>query len=189
MKVQWLFILILPFILLTGCSKQNQNMEIWKQFSQAATEAKTISFVADVTADYGSKSFSYTLSYKEQDGNGEIEVLAPEMIQGITAKITDDQVSIAYDTLLLDTGALDGHGTTPVSGMPQITQAVLTGHVETLSIEKNDGAETLLADITLSEDQRLMLWISPDTLSLERAEICTDGKVILFCSVSDWTLS
>ena len=189
MKTKFAISIILALLAtgLTGCGSQYQVK--WESFRTEFLDRESISVKAQVTSDYGGKVFAYTLDYHEQDGDGIITVTEPEIIKGLTAKVTDNGASIEYDGTALDTGVLDAEGRTPISALPALLQAVTDGHLETLSKECLEDSDAVAAKIGLSEQTFAVLWLDMETGLPLHAEICTNNKSIIFCDFLKWNLN
>jgi len=187
MKIKLAIPILLAVLMTAGCAGRHQNK--WESFRTEFRDRESISLKAQVTSDYGDKVFAYTLDYHEQEGSGTITVTEPEIIKGLTAKVTDNGASIEYEGTALDTGALDAEGRNPISAIPALLQAAAEGHLETLSKERLEDSDAIAAKIGLSEQTFAVIWLDMETGLPLHAEICTNNKSIIFCDFLEWNLN
>ena len=92
MKRICLPLLAIVCLLLTGCAGREVE-KAYAGFSERVNAAQSLSFTANVRAEYEHKTAKFTLSYTEDDSGGAVTVLAPELIAGVTAR---DSATFAY---------------------------------------------------------------------------------------------
>lgn len=175
-----LFVLMMTLLLFNACAGGDGKEERFLSFREEAA-AGAITAAAEVCADYGGTVYDFTLRCSGADGAYEVEVLSPENIAGIRARISGEGSELEFDGLILDTGDLTADGLTPVSALPTVLAAAAEGHVERLW--EADGF--LAAEIYLSDTDTLTLWLdSADRPSA--AEIVSGGALVLSCRFTDW---
>lgn len=175
-----LFALMISLVLLVSCGNSNAVEGKFTEFRESLASAP-VSFTAEVTASSGSEVKSYTLAYTEDGGIGSITVLMPELIAGVTAKVStqDGAASMEFDGVILQMGKLADDGLTPISALPALVTAMRAGHVSRLWTEKRDGADALAADIAVSDVSTATVWLDYGTLSPVYAEIRAGEKVVV----------
>ena len=176
-----LFLLLSLALLLTGCGK-NRGEGDFRAFSERLNNLETLSFSAQVRAEYEHKTARFALSYAEDGEGGRVTVVAPELIQGVTAHVSPGSSTLEYDTVVLDTGSLDAFGLSPLSSIPTMLRAMRDGHVD--SIGEEDGKRV----VTLTPDDELKcsVWFNKTDMRPLRAELVTDGRVTVYVEISDW---
>ena len=162
--------------LLSGCGA---NESAARRFREKVASASEIDITADVSADYGGRVVRYRLRYTESDGQGSVEVLEPELIAGIKARVSDRTASLEFDGVILESGKLDIDGLTPVSALPAIVNSMRTGHIAATGRER----DLLILDITVSENSRQQLRLDAETLTPIRAEIRSGDVMYVFCEI------
>ena len=176
-----LFLLLLSLaLLLTGCGK-NRGESDFRAFSERLNNLETLSFSAQVRAEYEHKTARFALSYAEDGEGGRVTVVAPELIQGVTAHVSPGSSTLEYDTVVLDTGSLDAFGLSPLSSLPAMLRAMRTGHVDSVWEEDGKTVVMLESDDTL----RCCVWFSKEMRPV-RAELSRDGRVTVYLDISDW---
>ncbi len=173
--------LLLVSLLLTGCGQRGSEKR-FLAFSDALAAKETLSFTADVRAEYADRTLEFTLAY-EKDAEGEtVTILRPERIAGIRARLKPGGSTLEYEGLILETGPLDPYGLTPMNALPKLTEALLTGHLD--SHWTDDGA--LVCKLILDDRVSVSVWFEPESMTPRRAEIQSGETVCLFCELSDW---
>ncbi len=170
---------VLAFLCLSACSGHAPSQSFID--IRAAYLAADITLTADVTADYGDRCYEYSLSYTGDGKSGEVSVLSPEEICGISARIDDSgKVSLQSDDVVIDTGVLYGTGVTPVESLPLIVNAIREGYVSSVYSEAINGEEYITVEIDetpAGESERIIytLWFAAGDHSLHKAEISAGG--------------
>jgi len=181
MKKALLPLVICLSLLLTACGK-NRGEEAFKAFSDRLSKTGSLSFTADVRAEYEHKTARFTLAYAEDGEGARVTVLAPELIRGVSARVRPGSSVLEYDSVVLDTGALDSYGLSPLSSLPAAVRAMRTGHVEQVWEEDGKTAVTLQPDDTL----RCSVWFEKASMTPLRAELISDGRVKVYLEIHDW---
>jgi hypothetical protein len=109
------FALMISLALLSACGGAERAAA--EDFRQRLSAAEQISFTADERAEYPGKTEEYTLRYSESGGEASVEVVKPDIIAGISARVKDGGGTLSYEGAELDTGPLPG-GLTPISALP-----------------------------------------------------------------------
>lgn len=174
--------------MLTACSSRSASAEEkFYDLRQTLQSKQEVCMTGDVTADFGDSTSSYTLRYTSDAEEKTVEVLAPELIAGVKAKISGSASSVEYDGLMLDAGILTADGQTPVSALPAVCAAIESGYVESIWEEELDGTETVAVKLPISDEVSITVWIDSASSVPRYAEISSDGRVAAFCRITDWS--
>lgn len=174
--------LLICCLTLTACSR-SRSEEAVRDFSVRLNETETLSFTAGVRAEYAKKTARFTLRYEEDETGGRVTVLAPELIQGISAHVSPGSTTLEYDTVVLDTGSLDSLGLSPLSSLPAAVRAMRLGHID--SVWEEDGRR--VAQFEPDDQLRCTVWFEKDAMRPVRAELMTDGRVTVYLEFRDWS--
>lgn len=170
-------------LLLTGCgSKAYQQQH--QALQQRMGQSPVLSFRADIRAEYPDKTARFTLGYSRDESGAVVEILAPKLVAGVKARLEPDGSSLEYDGLMLGTGDLDSHGLSPMSCLPLLVSCLERG---TLDSGSQDGADSVL-ELQDSDDLRCRVWLSGAELLPSRAELISEGRVMVFADIHDWQL-
>ena len=128
MRKALLFALMIPLCLgLAACggeAEQRRAEELQISF-QNLTAA---SVEAELTCHYGDEVRAYTLRCSYTPEESTVEVLAPEELAGISATLTGEEQTLAYDGVFLDAGTYSGTEISPLWALPSILRAVGEGY-------------------------------------------------------------
>ena len=178
-----LFPIFMCICLFVGC-KGNEVTDTALALRSAVLQAKSCSFTAEITADYGDMTYSFTMDCVADDqGNVSFTVTKPETIAGITGKLTADGGSVTFDDTALAIPMLTDDQITPVSA-PWILMRTLRGGYITsctdgrITIDDSYENDALKLDIALDNDNRPAL-----------AEIYWKNRRILTVEVTSFALS
>ena len=182
MKRICLPLLALLCLLLAACGI-SRGEEAVRNFAARLNEAPALSFTAGVRAEYEKKTARFTLRYEEDETGGRVTVLAPELIQGVTAHVSPGSTTLEYDTVVLDTGSLDSLGLSPLSSLPAAVRAMRLGHID--SVWEEDGRR--VAQFEPDDQLRCTVWFEKGAMRPVRAELMTDGRVTVYLEFRDWS--
>lgn len=169
-------------LLLTGCGSR-RAAEQQAQFAEALSARRDLCFTADLRAEYADKTVAFRLRYEEDADGCTLRVLEPEEIAGVSLRLGPDGAQLSLDDISLDTGPLDRYGLSPVTALPALTQALRAGHLESSREEGDETVWELAADDNLT----VQVWLNAELVP-QRAELISEGRVHVFCTLSDWAL-
>ena len=98
-------LILLSCLLLTGCGGDKVK-ESYQKFADGLNARTDLRFTADIRAEYEDKSCAFTLQYSEDSRGCTVEVLSPELIKGVRARLEDGSSSLEYSGVMLETGEL-----------------------------------------------------------------------------------
>ena len=108
-------------------------------------------------------------------------VLEPAEIRGVTVHLDGAGSSLGYDSVVLDTGALDRYGLSPASALAKLVSALRTGHLESAWEEDGLTVWDLVPDDTLT----VRVWLNEELIPV-RAELISEGRTSVYCEFRDW---
>ncbi len=180
MKRLYPILLLCLCLMLTGCQRRDIEAE-FAALSARLENAQALSFTANIRAEYEDKSARFTLAYEEGPEGGTVTVIAPELIRGIKARIAPGGTQLQYDTVVLDTGALDNFGLSPMSSLPLLVNALKGAHID--SFWEEDGLTVL--QLEPEDERKCTVWFDPGMNPL-RAELISGERVSVYIEISDW---
>ncbi len=181
-----LSVLMIPLLFLAGCGGRQAAMERrFEQFRADVLAAPEITVRASLTADYGEHVEEYVLDAAYDGAETAVTVVEPLLIAGVTARSRYGETEIEYGNVLLGTVELDAEGLTPVAALPVIFEAMAGGYTE---LVWRDG-EYLAARLFAGDDARCTVWLDAEALTPLAAEIDADGRRVISCAFTDWTIS
>ena len=174
--------LMISLVLLCGCADTGE--ESFNQFVGNVSEAESISFNADVRAEYSDKTAEFTLRYTQNADSADVEITQPETVAGIKAHIAGDALSLEYDGAMLDIGSFGDTALSPMSALPLLVQSVSDAHID-ITWREDD---MIAARLVPSEDMNVTLWLSDELVPLN-AEISYKEQTVIFIDISDWEIN
>ena len=186
-----LFALMISFALLWGCG-HGTAAEDEARIETLRTEigaAETVSFTAELLADGGKSAESYSLRCTRTAEEMCMDLLSPELIAGVTARLRDGEATLHFDGLSLEAGTVDSSNLTPIAAPAAILEALERGVVSQLRREEQeDGGEVVAFRVMRSETEDVDFWLDGETLTPLYAEIVSDGRMVISCGISDWSM-
>ena len=177
-------------LILAACSGGGQSVQERVQEIRAdILQAQRIVINAQVTADYGDRVYEFTIRYTGLANAGEIAILAPEQVAGITAEVSPDGAALVFDGARLDTGRLTNGGLTPVGAIPWLIYEWQSGSIEHVGTERFGDADTLTFETFVDESVSQRTWFDSGTLLPIRSEIRYNGAVVILCVFSNVIIS
>lgn len=174
-------------LLLTGCGENAAERKIEQQ-RDALAAGSQLSFRADLTAAVGDDVFCCTLDCAATADEVKIEVVSPELIAGITARLREGEAELEYDGVRLSFGTSALEGLKPVSAIPLLCKALKAGHVIRAWTEKTEDGALVAAEIYADENYGLTVWFDSGTLTPLHAELSRDGAVVVSCDFSNFKI-
>jgi len=176
-------------LVLTGCAASDRGeMNRVLALRGKLLKAAAWGFQAEMTADFGEKTVSFSMNCTADDkGNVAFTVAAPETISGITGEISAQGGKLTFDGTALDFGLLADGRLSPVSGSWVLTQALRGGSIT--GVGERDGRLVLNVNDSYADDA-LTLDVTLDGNDLPaQAEIFCQGKRILSMTLKNVEIS
>ena len=187
-------LLFLPMmlLLLTGCGGGQEN-ENGAEAQAVAIRGEymamtSYSLQAQVNADYGQRVYDFTLSVTWDGEETTVAIREPEMLAGVTARITGEEGTLEYEDLSLETGFLDEDGLSPLSALPALMEAARSQYIDRCTL--TDG---MLEVHCANPEQKpgtgreVTLWFDSQTHALTAGEISQDGRRVIACEVTEFS--
>ena len=176
--------IILPMLLvllLCGCSSGEETA--FNRFREELARAEEITFTADVQAEYEDKTAEFTLSFAMQNDEYRMEILEPEIVRGISARVKSGETHLEYDGAILDIGKLTDRGLCPMSALPYLLDAMRDAHADMTWTENG----LLTVRLVPSDEMSVTLWLDEDNEPVN-AEIIYKEKTVVFIEIHDWEM-
>ena len=177
---------VLVLCLLTGCSKKS-GIEPALELRNSVINARTCSFIATITADYGDEIFSFKMScVSDESGKISFRVMEPDTIENISGYIDTDGGELVFDDQVLVFPLLTDEYLSPISVPWLLIRTVRGGFIVSgggageyykLQIDDSFNEERLSADIWLDEKNFPVY-----------CDFLWDNKRILSAEITDFTI-
>ncbi len=176
--------LMMILVLLSACGG-DRTRETFEALRQGIESSGSVTLTACVIGNLADSVEEYTLSMNWSAEGAVIEVLQPELIAGVRARIGAESDSVEYDGAILAVGRLSEGGLSPVTAMPELIAAINDAHAETFWTEGEHYAVSLVPD----DELRITLWLDAQGLPVAAEFINqADGLVLLRCDISEFNI-
>ncbi len=179
--------IVLLLCVLTGCSGKQEQLEGMLALRQELLQ-KTCGFRAEVTADYGDKTYSFSMDC-QADEKGELKftVVEPETISGISGVIRKGEGALVFDDTALSFELLTDELLSPVSAPWILMKALRSGYI------LSGGTEGQKTHITLrdsydSDAMRVDVWLDENQKPVQ-GEILWKDRRILTITIKNFVIS
>lgn len=170
------FFVLLLLVSTTACSRDvtadERIAEIRLQYQESQQR-----FRADIIADYGSIVHMFTLHFDTEIAR--IEVLAPQIIAGVSIEVSEGNTVLHFADTVLDTGPLTEDGLSPLAALPMIVSQWKDGHILTTHYETFHGISTVVMQTAISDHVRKFTWFDNETGFPIKSELLDGGTLIL----------
>lgn len=180
-------LVLLVVLVLTGCSRENRELEQALSLRDALLSGNGCSFSLQLTADYGDELYEFSMDCTSDAlGNVDFSVTAPETIAGITGKLSETGGKLTFDDTALQFDLMAEDSLSPVSAPWLLVKTLRSGCITSVGA----GEEGFLLSIDDSyDDDALRLDIRLDeAFTPIRAEVLHDGMRILTMVVRDFRI-
>lgn len=177
---------ILALLLLGGCKGPEAELDRAMDL-RAKLLASSVSFDAEIHADYGSEAHVFSL-YCEGDSKGNLgfRVTAPESIADITGCIDAGEGKLTFRDTALAFPLLAEDQLSPVSAPWIFYQTLRGGYLTAAGME--DDLLRLTIDDSYEEDALTVdIWLNANDIPI-RAEILYDGRRILTLTIDNFQI-
>lgn len=188
----WLFPLMISLLLLAACGgegeKSGEERAIQLQSEFAAMTA--CSGRVRLEADYGERVFECVLDVTyDQVTGGVMTLVEPELVKGVSARVSPDGLSLSYQGFSLDTGDVTGDGLSPVEALPRLYRAVTRDYVagatlseELLSVTYRDAEQAPGAGL------EAVVTFDLQTHAPLTGELFWDGSRVILAQMTDFQM-
>lgn len=176
----------MALLLLGGCKGAEAELDRAMAL-RAKLLASSVSFDAEITADYGDELHTFSL-YCEGDTRGNLgfRVTAPEAITDITGRIEGGEGKLTFRDTALAFPILAEDQLSPVSAPWIFYQTLRSGYLTAAGMEEEFLRLTI--DDSYEEDAlTLDIWLNEQDLPI-RAEILYDGRRILTLEIENFQI-
>ena len=171
-------------LLLIGCGSGKSASERVGE-KRAELEARgSLAFTAGLTADLGDEEFECTLRCASTPEGVEVSVLKPENLAEVEALVSPDGETVTFSGLGLVL-PLGENGVSPFAAAAHILDALKSAHLTDAYELAAGDREYIAAETYLGENGHVTVWYALPDLEPEYAEIVSDGRAVIKCSISD----
>lgn len=177
-------LLIFPLcLLLSGCGS-DAVLADFESFSKELSQCESADFTAAVHAEYADRRNDFVLNCEKCGDTCTVTVIEPESIAGIKTVIRADLTELQYNSVSIETGALDENGLTPISSMPLFFEALEHGFPE--SVWSEDGTD--FWELVTDDDISAVISYDKEKHAPAGGELISRGRVIITLDITDWNM-
>lgn len=181
------FVLVMISLFFGGCGETKRLENDFENARERWCGAESLSFRAEVRSELYDSVFDCTLLCTRKGEETVVEILSPENLAGIKARLKDGETTLEYDGLILAVGDREKGEISPLSAMPIIMSSLTDGYVNLLWNEKEEGDPLAAAEIYIDENSSLRLWFQRENFTLLQGELVSGGRAVVKCKISDFT--
>ena len=181
-KTLALMITLISLTLLCSCrASKSSGQELALDIRTMLLEADRFDITTHVSADYGERVYAFTFRYTGGAQDGTLEIMKPESIAGLKAKVSVSGGTLEFDGAVLDTGAVTKDGLSPAQCIPVLLSQWQSGYMTGCNFEKLGNADTLAVTTDITEVVSQRTWFDVKTLLPISAELYDGGVMVLAC--------
>lgn len=181
------WILVAALLLLTGCTGGTKEIDRAMALRSKLLQAETVSFDADVTADYGDKLYLFGMHCQgDAEGTVAFVVTAPETIAGIAGNVSTQGGSLTFEDTVLSIGLLTDDQLNPVSAPWIFLKTLRSGYLTSAGME-GEQLRLTIHDSYEEDALQLDIWLGEGDIP-QQAEILYDGRKILSLVVDNFEM-
>lgn len=171
-------------VLLTGCTGKEAELDRAMSL-RAKLLAQAVSFDADITADYGDKTFAFSMSCQtDTQGNLTFTVTAPSSIAGITGTVSSAGGKLTFDEQALSFDLMADGQLSPVSGPWILMQTLRGGYLTSCTVE-GERLRVAIDDSYAEDALHLDIWLNEKNIPV-RGEILWEGRRLLSIEIKNF---
>ncbi len=179
-----LIMLLCAVLLLTGCASDGVQLQNAMTL-RAQLQQQEAAFDALITADYGDKTHSFTVSCAAHtDGSLAFTVQAPDAIAGISGTVSATGAALKFDQQALAFPVLADGQVTPVCGPWILINTLRSGYL-TSSGREGEYLRLAIDDSYQDDALHLDIWLDENNLPA-RGEILWQGRRVLSIAVTNF---
>ena len=178
--------LLVVVFLLSACGK-NAALDRAMQLRSALLQGNGCSFDAEITADYGDKTYSFVMRCQTDTAGALVfSVIAPESISGVTGTVDEIGGKLKFDEKALAFPNLIEGLITPVAA-PWLLMHSMTGGYMKACRETEDGIHLIIDDSYRENTVQVELYCDKDNNPI-RGEILWEGRRIVALDVTNFVI-
>ena len=160
---------LLPFalmisLLLCGCTGAGAGPETFESWREEYLSAAEHGIEARVSCTGGGELTEYTLLYRERDSERTVEILAPENVSGVRARLGENSSGLEYDGVIVDTGGSAASRLSPMTALPRLAEALRESGLDCVWTERDGDRELFAAQLIMADNTVCTLWHDRETM-------------------------
>ncbi len=179
-------VLMIIALVLSACGESAALENSLAEARERWAQGDSIGFTAEVITESEQSRFDCTLSVSRRGEEISVEVLSPENLAGIKARLGDGETELEYDGLILAVGNGVGE-TSPLGAMPLLADALAVGHVRSLWRESDGERSLVVAEVYVSETDYALVWFEEENFAPVHMELVSGANTVVKCKILSFT--
>lgn len=172
--------------MLTGCAQQDALLDRAMTL-RAQMIANAVSFDAEITADYGDVTYTFSMNCQvDTTGSMTFTVAEPDTLAGITGTISATGGKLTFDDTALAFEMMADGQLTPVIGPWVLIKTLRSGYLTSCGMDA-DSLRLAIDDSYEEDALHLDIWLDGEDKP-KNADIYWEGRRLLSVTVSNFTL-
>lgn len=174
-------------LVVCGCSSESDQITQALELRNSLLGTNGCSFDATVTADYGDKLYTFTMTCEiNTEGKMQFTVVQPESISGITGTVSGTGGELTFDDSVLAFETIADGQITPVSAPWLFINALRSGYIKGCG-KTSEGLYIQIDDSYREDALQVDIWTDGSGCPMQ-AEILWKGKRIMSIEVDNFKL-
>ena len=180
-------VLMIIALIMCACGDEAALEKAFLGAREDMAQAERVSFTAEVVAELSDNVFECSLECSREGKESLVEVLKPEEIAGIRARLAEGEREMEFDGLILALPDSDPESVSPLEAMPMLMDAWLDGHLRSVWRESEDGQELAVAEVYVSETEYAIIWMDTENFIPINMELVSGGRTVVKCKIVSFT--
>lgn len=187
MTVKKVLAFVIAVFLLSGCAKEDVHLKRGMALREKMISAETCSFTAHITADYGDKTYTFSMDCSaDREGNVSFTVRKPDSISGISGVLSSNGGKLTFDDTALAFPLLADGEVSPVSAPWLLIHTLRSGYLSSCAAEE-ERIRLTINDSYEADALQLDIWLDDHDMPVS-AEIVWQGRRVLSLTVEDFAI-
>lgn len=179
MRRAFLLAPMISLVLLSACGVSQPDEDSFRQWREDFLSAETRVIEAEVTALSEESETIFLLRLESAEGEDKVEILAPEALAGVSARISEEDSELSYDGAVLSLGGDAAQRISPMMALPMLMDFLRSGHYEGAWSEELGGEQARVTELEDEQGRRLLLFQQEDNMQPRFVSIESGGKTEL----------
>ena len=179
-------VLLLVLGLMTGCRSSDQRDDCGLKLRESLIASNSCTFHSVITADYGSKVYTFQLDNTWDNNELHFTVTDPKTICGISGTMSEDQAELTFDDIVLAFPPLSEGMLSPISAPWIFIKGLYSGYIAGFS-DSSSGVYMYIDDTYEETPLKLEIRLNQDGIPVQ-VEYIWQNRRILTADIQDFTI-
>ena len=180
-------VLMIISLLFCSCGEKDTLEKSLREARERWEEGESLRFTAEICAELSKEVFTCKLECTHENGETVIEIIEPQNIAGIKARMREGETTLEYDGLILAIENPMMGEASPLGAMGIFMDALRSGFVTQMWMERENECPIAVYELYVDDNTSAKLWFWEENFALMNAELVRDGRSVVKCKVIDFT--